>query len=247
MSTAPVFVVEPARLEVGIPGSEVVIDGPEGHHAAQVRRIQSGERVDLVSGMGRRAHGVVVAVERARVTVRVDSATDDPPPEPRLVVVQALAKGDRGERAVELLTEVGVDEIVPWSAARSVVQWQGERGAKALQRWRSTARESSKQSRRARFTDVTRLADTAQVGARLLAAELAVVLSGDATDSLSALTLPGSGEVVLVVGPEGDLTDHELAAFDAAGAVRAALGPTVLRTSTAGVVAAAAVLSRTRW
>lgn len=243
MTTAPVFVVAPGELGAG----EVVLDGPEGHHAAQVRRVKAGEHVDLVDGEGTRAHCVVTAVERGRVTVRVGESTHEPAPSPRLVVVQALAKGDRGERAVELLTEVGVDEIVPWSAARSVVQWQGERGEKALQRWRSTAREASKQSRRARFTEVRAPATTAQVAARVAAAELAVVLFGDAPGSLAEIVPPTTGDIVLVVGPEGDLTDAELRTFDTSAARRSSLGSTVMRTSTAGVVAASVVLSRARW
>ena len=229
------------------PASEVVLDGPEGHHAAQVRRVRVGETVDLVDGAGTRACCAVTAVERGRVLLRVDGRSHEPPSALRVVVVQALAKGDRGERAVELMTEVGVDEVVPWAASRSVVQWQGERGERAVTRWRSTARESSKQSRRSWFTEIGPVLQTRDVAARLQAADLSIVLTGDATGTLSGIPVPSQGEVLLVVGPEGDLTEQELAVFDAAGAVRASLGPTVLRTSTAGAVAAAVVLSRARW
>ncbi len=243
MTSAPVFVVAPDQLHT----DRVVLDGPEGHHAAQVRRIRTGERVDLVDGVGTRARCLVTGVERDLVDLRVQRRDVEPEGQPRLVVVQALAKGDRGERAVELLTEVGVDEVVPWSASRSVARWEGARGARALERWRSTARESSKQARRARFTVVAPAAGTAEVADRLRGSALAVVLTGTAPQRLSDLPVPVDGEVVLVVGPEGDLTDQELAVFEAAGALAAGLGPTVLRTSTAGVVAAAVVLSRCRW
>lgn len=248
MSTAAVFVVSTGVLGTPErPASEVLLDGAEGHHAADVRRVRPAERIDVVDGAGARARCVVAAVERGRVTLLVESVTVEPTPAPRLVVVQALAKGDRGERAVELLTEVGADEIVPWAASRSVVQWHGERGAKALQRWRATAREAAKQSRRAAFPEVTPPATTAQVADRLRAAAGAAVLMAGSDRSLATVPLPDAGDLVLVVGPEGDLTDSELAAFDAAGACRAALGSTVLRTSTAGAVGAAIALSRLRW
>jgi 16S rRNA (uracil1498-N3)-methyltransferase len=243
VTSAPVFVVAPEQLLT----ERVVLDGPEGHHASQVRRIRTGEHVDLVDGVGTRAQCVVTSVEHDRVDLRVKRRDVEADARPRVVVVQALAKRDRGERAVELLTEVGVDEVVPWAASRSVVRWEGARGTRALERWRSTAHESSKQARRARFTVVEPAASTDEVAIRLSGASLGVVLTGDAPRRLSDLPVPVDGEVVLVVGPEGDLTDQELAAFEAAGALAAGLGPTVLRTSTAGVVAAAVVLSRCRW
>ncbi len=184
---------------------------------------------------------------------------------PLLVVVQALAKGDRGEFAVELMTEVGVDEIVPWAASRSIVRWEGERGARAHGRWSVTAREAAKQSRRVFWPRVHALADTGTVAARLAAAQVAVVLHEDATEPLTRVLAteasgvrppvtrtpgaPGaSPEIVVVVGPEGGITEAELEVFAAAGGRPSRLGPTVLRTSTAGVVAATVVLSHTsRW
>jgi 16S rRNA (uracil1498-N3)-methyltransferase len=165
-----------------------------------------------------------------------------------VTVVQALPKGERGELAVELMSEVGVDAIVPWAAGRCVTQWTGERGAKALRRWRSTAREAAKQSRRAWFPDVTELATTAAVAKGVEAATLALVLHEGADRGLGDLTVPLDGDVVLVVGPEGGITDDEIGVFTAAGGLAVRLGPTVLRTSTAGAVAAGILLSRTaRW
>jgi 16S rRNA (uracil1498-N3)-methyltransferase len=187
----------------------------------------------------------VAEVRRDGVTVTIEVVVREPAPQPRLVVVQALAKGDRGEAAVEAMTEVGVDEIVPWSAARSVVRWDGERGAKALARWRSTAREAAKQSRRAWLPDVADLATTADVAYRLRAASLAVICHESGTAPLAGVSVPESGDIVVVIGPEGSLTDDELAAFTEAGGRTYRLGPTVLRTSTAGVVAAAVLLAKT--
>jgi 16S rRNA (uracil1498-N3)-methyltransferase len=162
-------------------------------------------------------------------------------------VVQALAKGDRAELAVELLTELGADEIVPWAAARSITQWRDERGAKALLRWRSTAREATKQSRRAWVPTVAECAGTAAIVA-LLETAPGLVLHEQASDSLARCELPEDGSLVLVVGPEGGITPEELAAFIAAGARPARLGDQVLRTSTAGAAALAALSVRLgRW
>lgn len=246
MTTAPVFVVAPATLIVG----DVVLDGAEGHHAATVRRLTAGEAVELVDGAGTRGSGTVAAVERARVVVAVTVVETEPPPRPRVVVVQALAKGDRGERAVEAMTEVGVDVIVPWPAARSVVQWRGDRGARALERWRAIARESGKQARRARFPLVPNPVTTGGVVHLLRGAARGFALHEPAAETLGTSVLPApgdAGDVVLVVGPEGGLADHEVQAFVGARAKAVRLGPTVLRTSTAGVVAAGIVLARTRW
>jgi 16S rRNA (uracil1498-N3)-methyltransferase len=162
------------------------------------------------------------------------------------VLVQALAKGDRGELAVELAVELGVDEVVPWSAARSVTRWDGARGERSRDRWRSVARAAAKQSRRAWVPTVAPLASTRQVAARLSAGSL--VLHEAADTPLATVALPAGGDLVLVVGPEGGLDDAELAAFAAAGAVPVRLGPEVVRTSTAGAAALAALSLRTgRW
>ncbi|CNE17392.1 SdrD [Mycobacterium tuberculosis] len=240
----PVFLAGADALE----RDAVVLDGPEGRHAAAVRRLRPGERVDLTDGAGLLAECVVTAADRASLTLEVRARHREPPPEPRLVVVQALPKGDRGELAVETMTEVGVDVIVPWAADRCVTRWRPERRDKALGRWRTTAREAAKQARRSRLPEVPDLASTEDVAARLAAASLALVLHEEAAAPLSAAEPPAQGDIVLVVGPEGGITDAELARFAAAGGRPTRLGPTVLRTSTAGVAAAGVLLAATgRW
>ncbi len=229
-------------------GDTAVLAGSEGRHAATVRRIGAGERVSLTDGAGGVALCTVTAVRGGTLEVAVRDRRHEPPPSPRLVVVQALAKGDRAELAVELMTELGVDGVVPWASARSVAQWRGERGDKALERWRSTAREAAKQSRRARLPEVSPLCDTAGVVARAASASAAFVLHEAATDALASVDLPASGDVVLIVGPEGGISSEELGAFSAAGALPCRLGSPVLRTSTAGAAALAALSVRLgRW
>jgi 16S rRNA (uracil1498-N3)-methyltransferase len=231
-----------------VAGAAVEVEGDEAHHAVAVRRLRVGESVVLTDGAGTSAVGEVASTGKRAFAVTVASVSSTPAPEPAVVVVQAIPKGDRGELAVEVLTEVGVAGIVPWAAARSVAVWKGERADKSLARWRATAREAAKQSRRAWLPEVGPLASMGEVVALIAAADLAVVLHEDASTPLAGLDVPPSGRVVVVVGPEGGLTDDEVATFTEAGAVSVRLGAEVLRTSTAGVAAVAALLSRTpRW
>ncbi|HEX6149105.1 16S rRNA (uracil(1498)-N(3))-methyltransferase [Nocardioides sp.] len=229
-------------------GSLVEVTGDEAHHAVAVRRLRAGEQVVLTDGAGTAGVGTVEETGKRRFTVRLSDVRREERPAPGLVVVQAIPKGDRGELAVEVLTEIGVARIVPWSAARSVAVWKGERAARSLARWRTTAREAGKQARRVWAAEVVDLAGTEDVVNLVAEADLAVVLHEAADTPLADLVVPAEGTVVVVVGPEGGLTDDEVSAFAAAGAWTVRLGAEVLRTSTAGVAAAAALLARTaRW
>jgi 16S rRNA (uracil1498-N3)-methyltransferase len=221
-------------------GERYTLDGPEGHHAADVARLRVGEDLLLGDGAGGTARAVVDAAARGRLELSIVERRYREPADPRLVVAQGIAKGDRGELAVQAMTEAGVDEIVPWLAARSVAVWRDE---KPLQRWRSTAREAAKQARRAWLPVIAAASSTAAVASRAT-----FVLDGDAPSRLSTVELPATGDVVLVVGPEGGIAPEELATFEASGAVPVRLGETVLRTSTAGVAAVAVLSARLgRW
>ncbi|MEU4422829.1 16S rRNA (uracil(1498)-N(3))-methyltransferase [Actinoplanes sp. NPDC024001] len=243
--SAPLFLVENLPA-----GSSYTLEGPEGHHAATVQRLRVGEALILADGRGGTARAEVTAVGRGSVDIMMLSWAEEPAPDPRLVVVQGIAKGDRGELAVQAMTETGVDEILPWAASRSVAQWRGDRGFKARDKWAATAREAAKQARRAWVPTVAGDPDcsTKQVATRLADAAAAFVLHEEAAERLTAVPLPESGEIVLIVGPEGGISDAELEAFRAAGAVPVRLGGAVLRTSTAGVAALAVLSTRLgRW
>lgn len=229
-------------------GDLVEVTGDEAHHAVAVRRLAVGERVVLTDGAGSAVTGTVETTGKRVFDVSVEQASRVEHAEPRFTVVQALPKGERGELAVEVLTEVGVDTIVPWAASRSVAVWRGERALKSRAKWSATAREAAKQSRRVWHPEVTALTSTTEVCALIAGAEAAVVLHEDATVPLAATSLPTTGEILVVVGPEGGVAPEELEAFAAAGAIPVRLGAEVLRTSTAGVVAVGALLARTpRW
>ena len=231
--TPPLFLLEALPV-----GDHAVLDGPEGRHAATVRRLRAGEAVLVGDGCGVVATGVVAAVGRDVVELTLTDRVVAPAPSPRVVVAQALVKGDRGELAVELATEAGVDAIVPWTAARCVARWTGDKG---LARWQRTAREAAKQARRAWVPPVASPVTTRELAGRVAAADCALVLHEAATTALAEVELPAAGEVLLAVGPEGGITDDELGLLTAAGAHAVRLGPEVLRASTAAAVALGAL------
>ena len=242
----PVFLVP--SLSDAVAGGTVEVTGDEARHAVVVRRTRPDEQVALTDGAGTTAVCSVSATSKSSLTATVLSVSTTPAETPRVVVVQAIPKGDRGELAVEMLTEVGADEIVPWAASRSVAVWRGDRADKSLAKWRASAREAAKQARRSWFPTVAEMASTSDVVRLLERASLPVVLHEAASGPMSDLPVLGRGEIVIVVGPEGGISEDELAAFAQVGAEPVRLGSSVLRTSTAGVAATAALLSRTpRW
>ena len=245
--TAPLFFVAAAQLSGAAQGSVLVLGGPEGRHAATVKRIGIGEPVLLADGLGQRADVVVESVGVGELHLRVRAITHDPQPDPRFVLVQALTKGDRDEQAIEAATELGVDEVVPWQAIRSIVIWRGERVARSLRKWESVVLAATKQSRRAWVPLVSEPANQAGVISRIEEAALAVVLHEEAAVPLAGLELPPGGDVVLIVGPEGGISPDELSAFVGAGAVAARLGASVLRSSSAGPAAIAVMSAAGRW
>jgi len=231
-----------------------VLDGAEGRHATTVRRLGPGEHVDLTDGAGTMASCVITAARPGVLDLTVLERVYQPAPVPRITVVQAIPKGDRGELAVETMTEVGVDVVVPWTAERCVVRWRGDKAAKGAARWRSTAVAAAKQSRRSWLPEITEPASTAEVASRIAAivadgTGLAVLLDPDARQALPAVAgARGLTEIVLLVGPEGGIAPEETAVLAAAGGVGVRLGPTVLRASSAGAIAAALVMTAAgRW
>jgi 16S rRNA (uracil1498-N3)-methyltransferase len=245
--SAPVFLAEPGSLDAVADGGTYLLGGAEGRHAGVVQRRVAGERVDVVDGAGVRLVGVVGSVTPDGVLVQVQQRVVEPVAAVALVLVQALAKGDRDEQAIEAATELGVDEVVPWQAGRSIVVWRGERAAKAHRKWESVVLAAAKQSRRATVPVVAPVADRRGVTERVGQASLALVLHEDAGTALATMALPPDGDVLLVVGPEGGIAPDELEAFTAAGALAVRLGDTVLRSSSAGPAALAVLSAAGRW
>ena len=236
--TDPLFLTDVTGAQTG---DELILDRDEGRHAAVVKRIRVGVRVLLADGRGSAIRGLVTGDGKASVTVRVAELLRAPGKVLRWVGVQALAKGDRSDLAIEALTELGVDEILAWQASRSIVRWQGtDHGKvdKGVAKWPATVREATKQSRRFTVPPVS-AASTKQVCARIESAAAAFILHEEASGALAARALPATGEVLFIIGPEGGITPDELAAFTTAGAIPVSISDGVLRTSSAGVVALA--------
>ncbi|WP_295011409.1 16S rRNA (uracil(1498)-N(3))-methyltransferase [uncultured Microbacterium sp.] len=227
-------------------GDTVALTGAEAKHAAVVRRVRIGEPITLGDGAGVWLEGEVAGSEPGRVDVAVLSRREDPAPDPRILLVQALAKGDRDELAVQAACELGVDEIVPWQAARSVSRWEGTKAAKGRERWATIVREAAKQAHRSWIPTVAGIESTADL-VRRAGRQRVLVLDPTAPTRLSRLE-PDARDIVLVVGPEGGIAPEELERLVDAGAERVLLGDTVLRTSTAGPAAIAVLnVARGRW
>ncbi|WP_144801450.1 16S rRNA (uracil(1498)-N(3))-methyltransferase [Curtobacterium sp. BH-2-1-1] len=256
---ASLHLVDPGTLDgVGV-GDTVTLDGPEGRHAVSVARVRVGEALRIADGRGTVVAGTVASTGRDELTLTVDAVTVEPAPRPALVLVQALAKGGRDEMAVQAATEIGVDRIVPWAATRSVSRWDGAKVEKGRARWAAIAQEAAKQAVRSRVPEVDAPVTTAQLasssgvgpssGVGQEARRALVVLDPVGAVRLSAWEPPADvDEIVLVVGPEGGIDSAEFDRLERAGAVRARLGDTVLRTSTAGPAALAVLQTRLgRW
>ena len=242
--TAAEFLVSPGDITKDT--KTFTLDGDEGRHAATVKRMREGEVINLCDGKGMRAFATVAKVHKHTLDLVIDRIVFEDAPEPRFVVVQALAKGERAELAVEMLTEVGADAIVPWKAEHSIGKWDSIE--KGLEKWRRTSRESAKQSRRSWIPEISPLHTTEQVCELISQAQSVFVLHESADQALAACAIREQGTIIVVVGPEGGISPEELAAFAAAGARIVHMGASVMRTSTAGAIAVGGLLMRSqRW
>jgi 16S rRNA (uracil1498-N3)-methyltransferase len=240
----PLFLLDDLSNPLPMLGTHLTLAGDEGRHAVVVRRIRPGEMIMIGNGRGLGVRGVVVDVRGQGLVIEVVNHITAPTGLRRFVTAQALAKGDRSELAVEMMTEMGVDEIVPWQALRSIVRWSPDRTARSLAKWRSTAREAAKQSRRLNVPQVSAPATTRQLALRAARADLALVLHEEAKESIAEVDLPAAGTVLIIIGPEGGIAAEELGELTAAGARSVLISDGVLRTSTAGVVALAGLKLR---
>lgn len=244
----PVFYATPAELAGLGPGAAFALGGAEGKHAVTVKRLTAGEPVDVCDGAGLRLVCSVTGAEKGVLSVKVEAVVAEPAHNIAFTLVQALAKGDRDELAIETATELGIDAVVPWQAERSIVRWKMDKALKGPEKWRQVVAAAAKQARRSRIPRVGALVGTAGICEQIQAADLALILHEDATDSLAAVARAwkvaqgvvdsqAALTVLMIVGPEGGMSDAEVAAFRQAGAQTALLGHHVLRSSTAGPAA----------
>lgn len=242
--TAPVYLDD--SLADAPAGSALLLDGEEGRHAATVRRARVGEQIDIVNGRGLRAHCEITEVTKSTVRVLVRESVTDPAPLPHITLVQALAKGGRDEQAVETATEFGVAGVIPWASDRSIASWRGKEG-KGRARWVATARAATKQARRSYLPQVADVMTTPELvrwvsqfcteGGRVF------VCHEEATTRMVTLLhetgLDANARCCVVVGPEGGITETELARLTEAGGTAVLLGDHVLRSASAGPYAIA--------
>lgn len=228
------------------PGAVVQLSGDEARHAVTVSRVRAGERIAIGDGRGVVVHGVVTSTGPRELALEADDIVIEAPPTPRITLVQALAKGDRDELAVQAATELGVDAIVPWAAARSVSRWEGPKAEKGRQRWATIVREAVKQSIRSWLPPVAPVTATAGLATALDGSRM-LLLEPTAAIALTDVR-PDGRDLALVVGPEGGIAPVELERLVAAGAEPVRLGASVLRTSTAGPAAVAVLnVALGRW
>ncbi|VXB39556.1 16S rRNA (uracil(1498)-N(3))-methyltransferase [Citricoccus sp. K5] len=245
----PLFYVGDGELAPASAGASVVVSGAEARHAVQVMRLSPGERVDVADGSGRRVSGTVHSAAPDRLEVTVETVHDEPAPNPELVLVQALAKGDRDLLAIQTATELGLDAVHPWQAERSIVRWKGDKAAKAVTKWEGALLSAAKQARRTQVPRTEKVLDGVGVASVCGPGSLVLVLHEDARQSLgeavaeTGILARGTVErverIVLVVGPEGGISPAETAALVEAGGRPVLLGHHVLRSSTAGPAAVA--------
>ena len=230
------------------PGDSISLSGAEAKHAIAVRRMRVGEPIQVANGEGLRAVGLVSGIDDAKggqsLTITAQTVAQEPAPSPALILVQALAKGDRDELAIQAATELGAYGVVPWQADRSVSRWEGAKIAKSLERWQTIVSEAAKQALRAFTPKVQQPVTSKQLAASMAEYSLVLVLDPTSTESISTSELPNQGTIAIVVGPEGGMSEPELELLEKAGARRVHLGDSILRTSTAGMAAISVLQSR---
>lgn len=218
-------------------GTSFTLGGPEAKHAISVRRMTIGESIAISDGSGVKIRGKVIKVKKETLEISIESIEELLAPKSQLVLVQALAKGDRDELAIQACTELGLFGVIPWQADRSISIWKAEKKQKGQARWQSIVTEASKQSLRAFIPRVEQVLDSQELISALQVFDQVLILDPEADKSITEINSPAEGKVAIVVGPEGGISEQELESFKKAGFSSVRLGGGVLRTSTAGMAA----------
>jgi 16S rRNA (uracil1498-N3)-methyltransferase len=218
----------------------IEVSGDEAHHAIKVLRTSVGEEILISDGTGNWVRACVEYIEKKTFTAKVLERGFQPEKSPRLIVVQGLPKSDRVKDAIEILVESGVDVIIPWQADRSISKWQKD----SLTKWQSVAEAATKQSRRFRKPEIIDGLSLSQLLEIESENSAVLVMHESATTKLSEVVtskFAGMSEIVIVIGPEGGISDSELELLQSTGAHIVGLGPEVFRSAHAGGAALSAV------
>ena len=215
-------------------GQSYEFNNEDANHAIRVLRMAAGDVFMLADGTGAWSQVKAFAIKKKSMEVEVTATGFQEALATTITVVQALPKSDRAKEAIELLTEAGVDRIVPWASARSI--------GKASEKFSVTAREASKQSRRLRIPEVTDIATTEQICEAIKLSDLAIAFHESSDVKLSdCISSHNVAHLLIIIGPEGGITSTELEAFKEAGAKVALMGRPIMRSAHAGIAAVAAV------
>ena len=224
--------------------NQIEVDGDEAHHGVNVLRLKQSEEVKISDGVGNWGVGKVSQINKKSFIVEISDRGFEATAKQRVIVVQAILKNDANKEAVDFLTQVGADEIIPWQSQHSI----GKIDDKSLSKWQSTTRESSRQSRRVRIPVISNADSTESLISKIKGLQNIFVLHESAENRLSQIEINQEADVILIVGPEGGLSEIEVNTFVAAGAKVVRLGESVLRAANAGAAAVSVVMSRTgKW
>lgn len=218
----------------------VEISGDEAHHAIKVLRVTLGEEVLISDGSGNWVRAVIENIEKKSFSAKVLERGVQEQKSPKLIIVQGIPKSDRIKEAIEILVESGVDLIIPWQAERSISKWQKD----SLRKWQSVAFAATKQSRRFRAPEIIEELSISQLLEIESDRSAILVMHESATKKLSTVVTSKFAdleEIIIVIGPEGGLSENELAQFEAGGAQVVGLGPEVFRSAHAGGAAISAI------
>lgn len=221
---------------------EVWLPPDESHHASKVLRVAAPDVITVTDGRGVVARCAVQRVEDGRLVAEILQWEERRPPKPEMVVYQGVAKGTKVDAIVEKLAELGVAELSVYESVRAVVRWDAAKAAKLEARWRSLAGSASKQSRNPFVLRARGVLRWNELLERVAAEPFAVALWEEASLPLRTALTGTVDRVALVVGPEGGLERVEAEALADAGAQLVSLGPRILRTENASVVATSALL-----
>ena len=222
--------------------STVTLPADESHHALRVLRVGPPDVITITDGRGTVARAAVTGEIEGRLVAEVLERTVHRPPKPRIAVYQGAAKGSKVDDVIDRLAELGVAETWVFDSTRAVVHWDEPKMRRLADRWRAVARSAAKQSRNAFVTETGAALSWTELVRRIAREPLPIVLWEDATLPLRTALLQKPERIALVVGPEGGLSTDEAEQLADAGAQLVSLGPRVLRTELAPVVAASALL-----
>jgi 16S rRNA (uracil1498-N3)-methyltransferase len=234
----PWFVVPPDDWHA----SEVALPKEESHHALRVLRVAPPDVITVTDGNGMVARCAAVRVDGDRLIAEVLERDQQRPPAPELIVYQGAAKGHKVDDVVERLAELGVAELSVYSSNRTVVRWGDDKSRRVSERWQTIARSAAKVSRNPFVMRVESALSFTELLRRIAREPLALALWEGASLPMRTAVIKGPQRVALIIGPEGGLEEEEAHALADAGAQLVSLGPHILRTEVAAVVAASGLL-----